>query len=264
MRGRGGVTLFLLGLLFLAPAAALLFTAFGEGWSFPALLPERVSLRALRFIGERIRPIALALFSSTAYSLATVVLALLISLLPARALARFSFPGHHLLDALLLVPALLPSMIFSMGIHLIFLRIGLSDTYTGVILVLTVFSYPYMLRALISGYLRIPEEYAVTARNLGASFFRMLLRVETPMLLPSIAAGGSVVFLVAFSEYFLVFLIGGGAVHSYTGYLVPFLQSSDHSIGAGLTLLFLTVPLGGFVLLEMATSHMYRKRGFSR
>jgi putative spermidine/putrescine transport system permease protein len=260
---RGRLLMLLLLLIFLAPLGVLVLYSLSGGWSYPALLPERFSLRALQFLAARLRPVASALLSSTAYSLITVLLTFALSLLPARALARFAFPGRRLLDALLLVPALLPSMTFSMGIHLVFLRVGLSDSYPGVILVLTLFSYPYMLRALIAGYLRIPEEYSVTARNLGGGFLRVLLRVEVPMLLPAAAAGGSVVFLAAFSEYFLVFLIGGGAVSSYTGYLFPFLQGSDHALGSLLTLVFLIVPLALFFLLEWGTSTIYRQRGFA-
>jgi putative spermidine/putrescine transport system permease protein len=74
-------------------------------------------------------------------------------------------------------------------------------------------------------------------------------------------AGGSVVFLVAFSEYFLVFLIGGGSVHSYTGTLFPILNSSDRAMGSLLTLVFLLVPLMLFVLTDTAVTRIYRRKG---
>ena len=74
-------------------------------------------------------------------------------------------------------------------------------------------------------------------------------------------AGGTVVFLVAFTEYFLVFLIGGGAVPSYAGYLFPMLLSSDRPVAALLTLIFLCIPLLLFVGLEFLVVRMYRKKG---
>jgi putative spermidine/putrescine transport system permease protein len=104
-------------------------------------------------------------------------------------------------------------------------------------------------------------QYAQCAANLGAGRLRVLWQVELPLLIPAIIAGGTVVFLVSFSEYFLVFLIGGGRVPSFTGYLFPFLASSDRSTGAALTLLFLLVPLGLFGLVELFVAHRARERG---
>ncbi len=258
---RDGAAIVLLFVLFVIPLIVLFVSSISSAWSFPRLLPESLSGRAFDYAASQRRDILGSLLTSTGYSLLTVAAVFFMTLLPARALARRDFPGKHLLDALLLVPVLLPAMTFSMGIHVIFIRTGLSDTLMGIVMVLSIYSYPYMLRALISAYMRISEQYSVTARNLGGGFFYTLLHVEVPMLLPGIAAGASVVFLVAFSEYFLVFLIGGGAVASYTGYLVPFLQGSDHQIASLLTLVFLFVPLLLFFLMEWTTSSIYRKRG---
>lgn len=69
------------------------------------------------------------------------------TILPAKTLAFSSFRGKNLLEGLLLLPALVPAMTFSMGLHFIFIKIGLADTAPGVILVLSMISYPYMLRA---------------------------------------------------------------------------------------------------------------------
>jgi putative spermidine/putrescine transport system permease protein len=80
------------------------------------------------------------------------------------------------------------------------------------------------------------------------------------LIFPAVAAGGSVVFLVAFSEYFLVFLIGGGTVPSFTGYLFPLITSSNRGMGALVTLVFLAMPITMFVVLEMLMSAYYRKR----
>jgi ABC-type Fe3+ transport system permease subunit len=117
-----------------------------------------------------------------------------------------------------------------------------------------------MLRALVAGFLSHGSEYELCARNLGAGSFRRMARVELPLLLPAVVAGGTVVFLVSFSEYFLVFLIGGGSLPSYTGYLFPFLNSSDRSIASLLTLVFITVPILLFLFVDLLVAAMYRKR----
>jgi putative spermidine/putrescine transport system permease protein len=256
---RHAPTMLVLALLFLLPVLVLILQAGAPGWRYPELWPE-LGLDGARFLATRPGPFLTALTGSLGYSLATVALTLVMTILPAKTLAFSSFRGKTLLEGLLLLPALVPAMTFSMGLHFIFIKIGLADTAPGVILVLSMISYPYMLRALTTGYTLMGREYEICARNLGASKWRVFLEVELPQLLPAMAAGGSVVFLVAFSEYFLVFLIGGGSVASFTGYLFPLITSSNRGLGALVTLVFLAVPIALFIILELGLYRYHRKR----
>ncbi|MBC16758.1 MAG: ABC transporter [Desulfovibrio sp.] len=245
----------------LIPMVVLILYVMAPGWKFPDVIPSEFNLHAIQYLWTQRGPLVGHLLSSLGYSLLTSILTFLLCIGPAHLFARRRFRGKHLLEGILLAPALVPAMTFSMGVHYIFIKVGLADTFIGIVLVLTVFSYPYMLRALTAGYQAFGKEYEQCAHNLGAGPLQRLWSVELPLLIPSAIAGGSVVFLVAFSEYFLVFLIGGGAVDSFTGHLFPYLTSSDRSTGSMMTLIFLCIPILLFFLMEMIISVIYRKRG---
>ncbi len=250
-------------LFFVLPIAVLILYSISPSWKYPDILPSSFGTRALVYIIEDSRNILISLASSFCYSIATVFLTLIMTILPARVFARNDFRFRTVLESLLITPALLPSMSFAMGTHYIFLKAGISDSAAGLILILSIISYPYMLRALTAGFTAYGEEFAVCAENLGASFTEILIRVELPLILPSIISGGTIVFLVSFSEYFLVFLIGGGTVPSYSGYIFSFLNSSDHSVASALTMIFLIVPLILFIVIEIFMKHYYKKRFFT-
>ncbi|SIO39529.1 ABC transporter permease [Halodesulfovibrio marinisediminis] len=252
--------LFLFFVLFFAgPTVVLIVSLFAPGWTWPDIVPAEYSTKALQSILLHSNSIALHLGVSVLYSLATTFCALLLSILPAYHIARVHFAGKNLLQGILLTPALIPAMTFSMGIHHVFIKFSLADTFLGVVLILTIFSYPYMFRALISGFEAYSEEYELCAKNLGASLWMRLRYVTFPLLLPSMVAGGSVVFLVAFSDYYLVFLIGGGVVPSFTGYLFPFITGADRAMASALTLIFLIVPVILFVLVEYSVRRFYQR-----
>lgn len=236
--------------LFILPVSLLLLLIISGIWRYPNLLPETLSFRSISFFRRNITDINISLISSISYSLLSVLLSLLITILPASTLARDTFKGKVILEALLISPVLIPAITYSMGIHWIFIKTGLSDNFFGVILVLTIFSYPYMLRALTTGFLMYPKEIEITAKNLGANTLYRVIHIDLPLLYPSIISGGTIVFLSSFSSYFLVFLIGGGRVPSFSGYLVPFLNSEDWNISALLSMLFLIIPTLLFILLE--------------
>ncbi len=257
------VFLLLLIIIFLFPVLILIIQAFSSRWVWPELLPENISLRTLTYIVYESSSLIKNIGSSFLYSIATVFLSFLISILPASVLARTDFTGKPILESLFLLPVLVPSITFAMGIHFLFIYLNLTDTFWGVVLVLTTFTYPYMLRALIAGYNVIGDKYSIAAKNLGAESFNILIGIELPLILPSAIAGGSIVFLASFSEYFLVFLIGGGAVASYSGYLFPFLLSTDRQTAAFLSLIFLIIPIFLFFVLDITVLKYYRKRGMS-
>ncbi|MBM9606528.1 ABC transporter permease [Desulfopila inferna] len=247
--------------VFVSPLIVLLLYAVSSAWMFPQINPTDFDLRSISYLLAHKEDIILSLFISCAYSFATVLLTLVLTVLPAKLFARTSFTGKAFLEGLFLAPALIPPMAFAMGAHYFFIHLGIADTFMGVVIILGLYSYPYMLRALTAGYQTHGEGFAICARNIGASSLRILITIELPLLLPAIVAGAIIVFLVSFSEYFLVFLIGGGTVPSYSGYIFPLLNSSDKSVASLLTLIFLIVPIILFALIDRIIYAVYRKRG---
>lgn len=253
--------LLLFGLIFLFPLLVIVLYAASSSWTFPQVVPGEYDLRSITYLWVHKSDISASLLSSCWYSFGTILVTLLMTILPAKLFARKDFNGKIVLEGLFLAPALIPPMAFAMGAHYIFIYLGIADTIIGVVLILSLYSYPYMLRALTAGYQACGENYTLCARNMGASALRILLSVEVPLLLPAMIAGSTIVFLVSFSEYFLVFLIGGGTVPSYSGYIFPLLNSSDKSVASLLTLLFLLIPILLFFLIDRLIYNSYRKRG---
>ena len=237
-------------MLFVIPVVALMVQSGAPGWRWPDLWPTQFTPHAFTHLHAAWPRMLLHLASSTGYALLVTLLTFILCVAPARALAFGHVRGGPVLEGLLLAPALLPAMSFALGLHETLVRVGLADTLPAVVLVLATVSYPYMLRALMAGWLTVGEDYRACAANLGADSLTILWRIELPMLMPAAMAGGSIVFLVAFSDYFLVYLVGGGNIPSFTGYLFPVLQSDDRALGALLTLLFMVVPIALFAVTE--------------
>ncbi|MFP4644127.1 MAG: ABC transporter permease [Spirochaetales bacterium] len=248
-------------LVFGVPLVLLFLLAFGGSWRFPQLLPGGPTLRAWEYLGRRALPVLQALGNTILYSLATVATTTLLCVSPARILAREEFRGRLVIETLLLAPALVPPIVFAVGLQIVFIRLALIDTFAGVVVVMTMYAYPYMLRALIAGFRAISPHYDAAAANLGADPVTRIIRVHIPMLGPALLSGGFIVFLVSFSEYFLVFIVGGGTVASFPMLLVPFLAGSDRAVAAALTMIFLAVPLVLFFFADLLVRREYRKRG---
>lgn len=202
----GVVTIFaVLLLLFVLPVIVLFLAAFSSSWVFPEVFPAVFDLRSLHYLAQHRQDIGLSLLSSCLYSFGTVVLTFGMTILPAKLFARTDFFGKNFLEGLFLAPALIPPMAFAMGAHFIFLRLGIADTTIGVILILSIISYPYMLRALTAGYQAYGDNFALCAKNLGASPIRILVAVELPLLLRQFLPGRRSFFSSPFPSSFWSF-----------------------------------------------------------
>lgn len=222
------------------PLGLLGAAAFAGPWVWPDLLPRSWSVRALEALFRQGGPVVGALLTSLGIAGASAALALAISLAAARSLARRPRP---LVEALLLLPALMPPLAYLWGLQGLMGRLGLADTPAALVLALASVTFPYPLRSLLEGYRVFPAGLVACARNLGASEGRVFWRVEVPLLVPSMVLGTTLAFLAAWSDWMAAFLVGGGAVGTYPLFLYPFLLSSDRAVGSLGVLVFLIVPL---------------------
>ena len=84
----------------------------------------------------------LALFNSTVISLMTVGLVLVAGSLAAYALARINFRGSQLVLFLIIVPMMIPGLVNLVPTYIVMAKLGLLDSYQGLILIYWVHSLP--------------------------------------------------------------------------------------------------------------------------
>jgi putative spermidine/putrescine transport system permease protein len=141
-------------------------------------------------------------------------------------------------DLLVLAPLIVPPIAVAMGIQILFIRLGLTDTLLGVIIVHLVPTLPYMIVVMRGVFANFESDYEQQARSLGASPMRVLTQVTLPVVFPGIVTGALFVFLVSWSQYVLTLLIGGGRVQTLPVLLFAFASSGDNTVTAALSLVF--------------------------
>jgi len=73
--------------------------------------------------------------------------------------------------------------------------------FGGAFVVLTLFTYPYVLLTVRAGYRRLDPSLEEASRTLGSGSFATFVRVVVPQLRPSIAAGALLVALYVLSDF---------------------------------------------------------------
>lgn len=243
--------------LVLFPLLILLIWSFTGLWPWPHLFPETFSFRAINELFGGYSSALKVLVSSVILSAAVAFLAISVSIPAARAIVFYDFWGRDLVKFIVLMPVIVPATAFAMGIDVLFMRIGLSDTVAAVILVHIILCLPYTVRIMTEVTEATGDKLEVQARVLGASPFKAFTNITLPIALPGIISSACMAFIVSFSQYFITLLIGGGNVITYAMFMFPYIQSGDRTIASAYSVLFILSTLIVFLFLDRMVKRYY-------
>lgn len=232
------------------PFGPILLWSFGRQWWFPALLPEVWSLQSWVSVRSSNMQILEAFRNTVIIALAVTMLALAIGLPAARAIGLYRFRGHRLIELVLLAPTIIPGLALVMGLHVLFIRLGLADTLAGVVLVHLIPALPYFIIVMAGVFANYDQDYEHQARVLGARPWQVLRHVTLPMVHPGIIVGGLFVFLISWNQYILTLLIGGGVVPTLPIILFAFMSAGNYTMGSVVCLIYFAPA----VLIMMLTA----------
>jgi putative spermidine/putrescine transport system permease protein len=223
----------------LLPLLPIVIWAFGFGWFYPDLLPARFSLRAWSYIFSPTSRAAEAALSGGGIALLATLLSLAVGIPAGRALGLHNFKGKYLVQFLILAPVIVPGLAVVMGIHVVFIRLGLAATWFGVVLVHLINTTPYVVMVMSSVFANYQPEFEEQARTLGASPARTFIHITWPSIFPGVLVAGMFAFIISWGQYIVTLLIGGGRVITMPLLLVNFATGNNNSVTAALCLLFM-------------------------
>lgn len=235
--------LFISSAAILIPMLTLIVWIFTERWAWPNLLPQVFSLRAIDEIFSRTEQIISLFASSILISTIVGLLSVIIGIMSARAFTFYDFKGKKLLYFISIMPFMVPSTVFAIGVQVTFIKLGLSNSYIGVIITHLIYSLPYAVLLLIDGTKGVGIKLEEQARVLGAKPFTAFYKISLPLLIPVILSSFSMAYIISFSQYFLTLLIGGGQIKTFAIVMVPYLQGGSRNIASVYSGIFLLITI---------------------
>ena len=225
----------IIGVLFL-PFLPLLIWSFAQGWYFPQLLPEQWTVAHWQAIFTASTKVGEGFVQSLVIASLATTLALGVGLPAGRALGLMDFPGKGAIKLFLLLPIIVSPLATLMGIQFVLIRLGLSGTLLGVVLVHLLPTIPYMTLVLSSVYANFDVGYEVQARTLGASPMQVLSQVTLPLIAPGVVVGALFAFLISWNEFLLTFFVGSGRVLTLPMVLFTSLQGGNTGLTAAIAI----------------------------
>ena len=147
------------------------------------------------------------LWTSFYVSIVTVLVTLAFSIPGAYAVARLRFRGSSAFSRSILLIYMVPMIVLALPIYILFSLTGLRNTILGLVLIYPVTTIPVALY-MLQGYFRgLPYEIEEAGLMDGLSRLAVIWKITLPLALPALASVSLYVFMIAWNEFLLAFML---------------------------------------------------------
>ncbi|MER8384522.1 carbohydrate ABC transporter permease [Mesorhizobium sp. M0166] len=171
------------------------------------------------------------LWNSVFLSVTSVAVALLLGVPAAYAFARHKFRGSEDIAFTLLSFRFAPALLVLLPLTLYFQKLGLANTYIGLIWVYQLICLPLILW-IVRGYFEdIPADIEYAYRIAGHSWFATFRKIALPLAGPGIAAAGLLAFIFAWNNFVFALVLASADKQPVTVGALAFITSSGIQYG---------------------------------
>ena len=127
--------------------------------------------------------------------------------LAAIGLSREEMPYRRLIMSILISPMIVPLVITAAGMFFFYSKVQLSQTYIGVIMAHAVLGTPFVIITVTATLVGFDKSLVRAANSLGAGPITTFFRVQMPLIIPGVIAGGLFAFITSFDEVVAVLFL---------------------------------------------------------
>jgi multiple sugar transport system permease protein len=195
--------------------------------------------------------------TSLVVSISSTLLVIVIGTPAAYAFARFSMWRRDDFFLFILATRMAPPVAMVIPFYLIYAKVGLFDTYAGIILAYLTFNLSFYVWVLRSFCREMPVELEEAAMADGYSRWQVLVKIVAPLLRPGIIATSVLCFIFTWNEFLFAFMLGGKAVRTLPT-VIPILITSQGVKWGELSIVGMVALLPVLVAVFLLQRHIVR------
>jgi putative spermidine/putrescine transport system permease protein len=135
------------------------------------------------------------------------------SVISSYAVVRYDFRAKTLVEAILLSPLVIPTVIVGVSLMIFFSYSSFRNSFLNLVIAHTILVFPFAMRAITASLQRMDRNIEYAAESLGASPYVTFLRITLPNVSSGIFAALLYAFIISFGESGAsLFLVGPGVL----------------------------------------------------
>lgn len=190
-----------------------------------------------------------SLANSLVIGLLSSALATVIGTLAALGLVRRGFRGRSIVLGVILLPMIVPAIVYAVAVYFFFARLGLNSTLPGMVIAHTVLALPFVVIPVLATLSQFDPNLVRAGYSLGGTPAQVFFRITLPNIAPGVLTGAIFAFATSFDEVIVAIFVAGADQRTLPIQMIDGIRDSiDPSILAVSTMLVI------FASLLLATS----------
>ncbi len=154
-------------------------------------------------------PVFAALGNSIRVGLTVSILSTVIAVFAAKAIARNRLPGSGPIVGVIMLPLVVPGIIFGVALLVLMSRLGVPLSLYTVTLGHIVVCLPFAIATLLPRFEGFDLSMEEASADLGENGWITFWRITFPIVAPGIVASLLMCFTISFDEFIMAFFLGG-------------------------------------------------------
>jgi spermidine/putrescine transport system permease protein len=190
-------------------------------------------------------PVWNATWNSIRVGVTVAVLSTILGVIAARAITRYRMPGKSALVTFIMMPLVIPGIIFGVALLVLLSRMGVPLSLYTVTLGHLIVCLPFSVATLLPRFDGFDPSLEEASADLGENGWWTFWRVTFPMVFPGILASLLLTFTISFDEFIMAFFLSGTdpTLPMYIWGQLRFPQEFPSVLAMASLILFVSVPL---------------------
>lgn len=154
-------------------------------------------------------PVWAALWNSLRVGAATSIFATFLGIFAAKAITRYRIPGKGAVVRFIMLPLVVPGIIFGVALLVLLSRMGVPLSLYTVTIGHVIVCLPFAIATLIPRFEGFDAALEEASADLGENAWWTFWRVTFPIVFPGVLASLLLTFTVSFDEFIMAFFLTG-------------------------------------------------------
>ena len=203
----------------------------------------------------------LSMKNSFIIAFATTFLATALGTLAALGLTMTNFPFKGVITGIMIMPMVVPIVISAVGIYFFYAWIGLTSTYTGMILAHTALATPFVVITVTATLQGFNRNQIRAGSSLGAPPATVFFKITLPQILPGVISGALFAFVTSFDEVIVALFIAGSEQYTLPRQMFAGIREKYNPTIAAVATMMIVVSVLLLVTVELLRRRSERLRG---
>lgn len=187
------------------------------------------------------------------------LLATVLGTLASLGLTRPGFPFRGLVMGILISPMVVPIVIVAVGMYFSFAKMGLANSYTGLVLAHAALGAPFVVITVTATLQGFDYNLVRAASSLGANPVTSFFKVTLPLIAPGVLSGALFAFATSFDEVVVVLFLASPEQRTLPLQMFSGIRENiDPTIAAAATIMIIVS------VLLLVTMELLRRRNEKR